>query len=279
MIGKRLKKQVLSVSAGLAMAYSPAYANTTITIGVDTSFYATLLKITTAFTIANPGYTFNIYSDATANLKANIIAGGNSGPYDLFLSADKATPDYLVSTYPTYVVGSDFEYAIGSLLLWANSTTDISAGLPSPLNTNFVIADPTKSAFGYAAAQVLASAPWSIPITTTYPSGYVQTDPNIGATYNDVAAKTYPYGLIALSAVCTQNLTTGVQTIGFGTSYHQYSYNDPSHPYSPITQYGVKINITGRTTDQNTELTNFVSYLTTNTTAKNDIKAACYTLP
>jgi molybdate transport system substrate-binding protein len=279
MIGKRLKKQVLSVSAVLAMAYSPAHATTTISIGVAANFYATLGKITAAYTLANPGYGFTLHYAATGTLKASIIAGGNSGPYDLFLSADKATPDYLVSNYPTYVVGSDFEYAIGSLLLWANSTTDISAGLPSPLNTNFVIADPTKAPYGYAAAQVLSSSPWSIPITTTYPSGYVQIDPNILSTYNDVAAKTYPYGFIHLSAVCTQNLTTGVQTIGSGTSYHQYLYNDTSHPYSQITQYGVKINITGRTTDQNTELTNFVSYLTTNTTAKNDIKAACYTLP
>lgn len=270
-------------AAALALAAWPAVSDaaSTIRIGVAANFYGTLQKITAAYTLSHPGETFTISWDSTSNLKANIIAGGNSGPYDLFLSADKAAPDSLVASYPTLVVGSDFQYAIGSLILWSNTSgVNISAGLPNPLNTNFVIADPTKAPYGYAAAQVLSSAPWSIPITTTYPSGFVKTQPNIVATYNAVAAKTYPYGFIHLSAVCSQNLTTGVQTITApsANSYKQYLYNDAAHPYNRILQWGVKVNITGRTAAQNTQLDNFVTYLLGNTTALNYIRGACYSL-
>lgn len=271
---------LLVASAGLALASAPVEA-TTVRIGVAANFYATLQKITAAYTLSHPGETFTISWDSTANLKAKIIAGGNAGPYDLFLSADKSTPDSLVTSNPTLVIAPDFQYAIGSLILWSNTAgINISAGLPYPLTTNFVLADPTKAPYGLAAAQVLSTAPWSIPITTVYPSGFAKIQPNIVATYNSVAAKTYPYGFVHLSAVCTKNLTSGVQTITApsATSYHQYLYNDAAHPYTRILQYGVNINIAGRTAAQTTQLNNFVTFLRTNTTATNYIKQACYTL-
>jgi len=276
----QFKAALLATAAALTLAGTPAQA-TTVRIGVAANFYATLQKITAAYTLTHPGETFSVSWDSTANLKANILAGGNAGPYDLFLSADKTTPDSLVSGSPTLVVGPDFQYAIGSLILWSNTAgINLSAGLPSPLNTNFVIADPTKAPYGLAAAQVLSSAPWSIPITTVYPSGFVKTQSNIIATYNAVAAKTYPYGFVNLSAVCAQNLTTGVKTITApsATSYKEYLYNDAAHPYNRILQYGVKLNITARTAAQTTELNNFVTYLTTNATATDYIKKACYSL-
>jgi hypothetical protein len=62
------------------------------------------------------------------------------------------------------------------------------------------------------------------------------------------------------------------------TSYHQYLYNDPKTPYSRILQYGVDIKITSRTPAQNAELSSFVTFLTSNTTALNYIKSACYSL-
>lgn len=258
-----------------------ANAATTLRIGVAANFYATLQKITAAYTLANPGQNFKISWDSTSNLKAKIIAGGNSGPYDLFLSADKATPDSLVSQNPTLVVGPDFQYAIGSLILWSNTPgVNIKNGLPNPLNTDFVLADPTKAPYGFAAKEILSSAPWSIPMTTTYPTGFAKIQPNIVATYNAVAAQTYPYGFVHLSAVCKKNLTTEVKkiTAPSAKSYKEYLYDDPAHPYTQILQWGVKINITSRTTAQNEQLDNFVNYLLTNVNSLNYIKQACYTL-
>jgi len=280
MFKSKLKTTLFGSLLALAVISAPSQA-TNIRIGVAANFYATLQKITAAYTLAHPGETFTISWDSTSNLKTNIVAGGNAGPYDLFLSADKSTPDSLVTSNPGIVIAPDFKYAIGSLILWSNTAgVNLSAGLPNPLNVDFVIADPTKAPYGSAATQILSSVPWSIPLTTTYPTGHVKMQPNIVATYNAVAAKTYPYGFVHLSAVCSKNLTTGVQTITApsATSYKQYLYNDAAHPYSQILQYGLKINITGRTAAQTTQLNNFVTFLTTNTTATNYIKGACYGL-
>lgn len=282
MFRSKLKSAAAATAAALALTLASSSASaTTIKIGVAANFFATLQKITAAYTLSHPGETFTISWDSTGNLKANIIAGGTAGPYDLFLSADKSTPDSLVLNNPTIVIAPDFKYAIGSLILWSNTAgVNLSGGLPYPLTQDFVIADPTKAPYGLAATQVLSSSPWLIPTSTVYPSGHVKIQPNIIATYNSVKAKTYPYGFINLSAVCTQNVTTGVQTITApsSTSYKQYLYNDPLHPYTQILQYGLKIQRTARTAAETTQLNNFVTYLTSNTTALNYIKGACYTL-
>lgn len=279
MFDSKIKKLILGVSAALAMMYSPAYATTTIKIGVAANFSATLNSIISSFQnyYNGSGYTFVVTVDSTTNLKNAIIAGGATGPYDLFLSADYAAPLALYTSYNSLVVGSPFKYAIGSLELYSGpaNTVDISAGLPSPLTTNLVLADPTKAPYGKAASQVLASSPWNI---TTIPSGYVFTRPNINATYSAVQAGTYAYGFVAKSAIC--QYYSGAEHYVAGTYHHEYLYNDVAHPYTQIQQYGIEIALS-RTAAQNTELTNFVNFLTGvgTTLGTAIIQKYCYILP
>ncbi|WP_180982474.1 molybdate ABC transporter substrate-binding protein [Methylocella silvestris] len=286
MLSRKKRKLTFAAVATLAMACSPAYATTTtITIGVAANFSTTLNAIINSFSSYYSGtytYKFVTVVDSTTNLKNAIISGAGAGPYDLFLSADFAAPQQLYTSYSSLVVGSPFQYATGSLVLWSGATNhvDISGGLPSPLTTNFVLADPTKAPYGKAASQVLSSAPWSIPTSTTYPSGYAQTRPNINTTYAAVKDGTFPYGFVAKSAVCTKPSTTEVWYDSTHTSHHEYLYNDAAHPYDQIKQYGVKV-VKSRTADQETELTNFLNFLTgvgtTLGTAK--IQYYCYQLP
>ncbi len=279
MFGSKMKNFIIGASIGLQAMCSSAYATTNIKIGVAANFSNTLNAIISSFQnyYNGSGYTFTITVDATTNLKNAIIAGGATGPYDLFLSADYAAPEALYTSYGSLVVGSPFEYAIGSLELYSGpvNTVNISAGLPYPLTTNLVIADPTKAPYGLAASQVLASSPWGI---TTIPSGYVYTRPNINATYSAVQAGTYAYGFVAKSAIC--QYYSGSEHYVAGTYHYEYLYNNASHPYSQIKQYGIEIALT-RTAAQNTELSNFVNFLTGvgTTLGTAIIQKYCYMLP
>lgn len=278
MFGSRIRALILGVTAASSLMFSPAYATTTIKIGVAANFSATLNAIIASFQnyYNGSGYTFVVTVDSTTNLKNAIIAGGATGPYDLFLSADFAAPQDLFANHASLVVGSPFKYAVGSLELYSGpvNTVNISAGLPSPLATNIVIADPTKAPYGKAASQVLASSPWSI---TTIPSGFVFTRPNINSTYSAVQGGTYAYGFVAKSAIC--QYYSGSEHYVAGTYHHEYLYNDAAHPYSQILQYGIQIALS-RTAAQNTELSNFINFLTGvgTTLGTAIIQKYCYTL-
>ena len=260
------------------MMYSPAYA-TQIKIGVAANFASTLNAIISSFKnyYSPTNYSFVVSVDSTTNLKNAIISGGATGPYDLFLSADFAAPQDLYINHSSLVAGSPFLYANGSLMLYSGpvNTVNISAGLPSPLTADLVIADPTKAPYGKAAAQVLASTPWSI---TTIPSGHVFTRPNINATYAAVQAGTYASGFVAKSAIC--QYTGGSEHYVAGTYHHEYLYSDASHPYSQIKQYSIEIALS-RAADQETELTNFINFLTGSGTSLGTaiIQKYCYILP
>lgn len=267
----KLSKLALSVFAALAFGYAPARATTTINVAVAPNFAYTMSAIVAAFKAKYPGTNITYVLDSSGNLTNDIIAG--SPKFDLFLSADYAHPESLVTGHPSLVTGSPFLYAVGSLELWS-PTVNISAGLPYPLTTNIVVALPTKAPYGLAASQVLASAPWNI---TTIPSGFVFTSPNIGTTYSAIAAGTYQYGFIAQSYICKSK--SGVKTFSPGY-HHSYLYNDASHPYSELTQYAIIVANSSRTAAQKTELTNFINFLTgVGTTAGTAIiQSYCYAL-
>lgn len=273
LIGK-LKQLTFAVAAVLTIMCAPAYA-TSIKIAVAANFAATLNSMLGPFQSLYPSDSFSLVSDSTTNIKNAIISAGTATTYDLFLSADFAAPQDLYANHNSLVVGAPFHYATGSLELWSK-TVNISAGLPNPLTTNIVIADPTKAPYGKAAQQVLASSPWSI---TTIPSGFVFTRPNITTTYQAVNSGTFAYGFVAKSAICTKPGSSEVYPAG--TYHHSYLYNDPAHPYDQIKQYAIKINRSGRTTAQNTVLNNFVNFLTgVGTTAGTArILYYCYQLP
>jgi molybdate transport system substrate-binding protein len=272
----RLSKLALSVFAASAFAYAPARATTTINVAVAPNFAYAMSAIVAAFEAKYPGTNITYTLDSTGNLTTDIE--NKSPQFDLFLSADLAHVTTLVTSYPSLVVASTKKlYAVGSLELWS-PTVNISAGLPYPLTTDIVIANPAKAPYGAAAAAVLASSPWSIP-TSSLPSTYVSESPNIGTTYAAIAAGSYEYGFIAQSYICKYNATTKAET--FSPGYHySYLYNNTKHPYSELTQYLIEVVNPSRTAAQNTVLTEFVDYLTgVGTTAGTAIiQSYCYKL-
>lgn len=267
--------------AATAMISTPVHAATiTIKVGVATAFASAASDIAAAFSnyyLKNYNLSYNVVITfaSTPTLETAIINGGNSGPYDLFLAADREAPHDLANNYASLVEGSPFPYAQDFLELYSTSV-DISQGLPYPLTTNFVVPDPTKDNYGAAAAEVLSTAPWYI---TTIPGGYVSTLPSVGAAYAAAKKGTFAYGFVAKSQIC--KYINGAETYPTGSYHHEYHPHSYLHPYEKLKLKGIKIALSARTTDQETELTNFVNFLTGNvTTAGTDIiQSYCFKLP
>ena len=80
------------------------------------------------------------------------ITGGNALGVDLFLAADTAHPQDLATNFPTLVVaGSTFNYAIGTLVFWSNtSNVDVtcatgSCGYNASVYSKVAIANPSTA--------------------------------------------------------------------------------------------------------------------------------------
>lgn len=260
-----------------ALASAATQATTTINIAVAANFTGTITQLISTFKLLYPGTDVKFTSDSSTNLQTAII--NKSATYDLFLSADLAKPQALATSYPTLIVGAPFLYAVGELELWS-PTVNVSAGLANPIPVPIVLADPNKAPYGTAAAQVLSSSPWSIKWTSgqAYPptgTANVFTKPNISLTYSAVKAGSYAYGFVAQSAIC--KLVGGVKTFSAGY-HHTYPYADATHPHAEIAQYGIKVANAARTAAQEAELTNFISFLTSNPTGATIVKSYCYSL-
>jgi molybdate transport system substrate-binding protein len=288
MLSGNVKSLAAGVPAALLALAAPAHAtNYAFSIGVAANFATAVNDVIAAFeNFSSDTFTITINVDSTGNLKTCILTPSTAtnfstvcpfGHYDLFLSADTATPAAL-ATQGMIVGGvtqAPFFYATGSLELYGQST-DISGGLPSTLTVPFVIADPSKAPYGFASMTVLNTSPWSLglnstapyPQTTTGPASFVNTAPNIGATWGAVnnpgGSPTYVYGFVNKSAICRLN-NSNVQTFptpprAVGSFFHEYVFNDASHPYGQIVQNGLPIEL-GQAATLKTQVMNFVAYL------------------
>jgi molybdate transport system substrate-binding protein len=187
-----------------------------------------------------------------------------------FFSASAEIPEYLARHYPHLVVGKPFPVAIDSLELFSFSV-DISAGLPFPPTTTFVMPYPATDNFGAAAAEVISQWPWRIEASqipaplTTIPGSFVATKETEGVTFAALTSGSYPYGFIPRLEVCT--FATGATPEGPPTYYpgsfhHEYSPFG-RHPYNPelVTVTAIKL-AKNRTADQEQALNNYVAFLT-----------------
>jgi molybdate transport system substrate-binding protein len=280
-----MKALAVGASAALSVIGAPA-AHAQFTIGVAANFFTPLTSATVGIINDFANYygldanSFVVQSDSTGNLKTCILTASTAtnyttncpvGHYDLFLSADTATP-HAVSTLGMIISGvtqSPFYYATGSLELYGKNT-DISGGLPSPLTVALVIADPSKAPYGFAAMTVLNTSPWSLGLssTSTYPQGFVNTRANISLTYAALSGSspTFAYGFVNKSAICTKSGGTEHYVSGY---HHEYLYNDSSHPYGEINQDGIPIEL-GQTSTIKTQVINFVNYLGSNSSTNGD---------
>jgi molybdate transport system substrate-binding protein len=249
----------------LAMSPLAAQATTTIKVAAAANLTVPLTAMIADFKAANPGYDVTAVFDSSGVLEGKIngtctgCSTPNADNFDLFLAADVDHPQDLIDNYSSlvYTYSSTkqmIHYAIGTLVLYSNTTgVDVSSGLPSGWGT-VAIADPPTAPYGHAAEQVLDNV-YSI----TLPSAKVQTFSNITNTYNAVqngSPPSYLYGFVARSQVCTHGDTTPVYT---GVS-HQVIASGPS-TYDEIRQGGVQI-ARSRTGAEQTELDAFVQFLT-----------------
>jgi molybdate transport system substrate-binding protein len=276
-----MKTLAVGLSTALAMAYSPAQAASNIRLAVAPSFAAAVTDIVGSFTSyynVHYGLTYNVaLTIAPASvLETKIIAGGTTGPYDLFLSSSVKEPRDLQNHHSTIVSGSLFHYARDRIDYYS-PTVDVTGGLPNPPTTDFVIPDPTLDVYGAATAELLGSG-WGI---TTIPGGHVFVRPSAGSTQAAIDGGTYASGFVAKSQIC--RFLSGVEVYPDGSYHHEYR---PRDGYTAIRLGGIAIALT-RTTDQQQELDDFIAFLTGTTdthsvvppNGQNIIKSYCFRLP
>ncbi|WHZ12305.1 MAG: Molybdenum ABC transporter, substrate-binding protein ModA [Burkholderiaceae bacterium] len=122
----------------------------------------------------------------------------NGAPFDLFLSADEATPERL-EREGGIVPGSRFTYAIGRLVLWsaqAGVVDDQGAVLKGNAFKAIAVANPKLAPYGAAAIQTLTK----LGLLDQVQPKIVQGE-NIAQTYAFVATGNAELGFIALSQV------------------------------------------------------------------------------
>jgi molybdate transport system substrate-binding protein len=274
----------VGLSAAFAMICAPADA--AITIAVAPSFARTANDLVASFEsyyLLNFGvsYSIGVVVKSDSLIQSDIIAGGTTGPYDLYLasSVDSVVP---LAINDSSVISGAFLYAIDGLDLYS-PTIDVTSGLPFPLTTNFVMPDPINDNYGQAAAEVLAAGPWHI-LPTSIPGGFVFTEPTAGTTYSAIRKGLFPYGFVGRSQICRFDGGTFNYPAG---SYHlEYGPAQGLLVPTPLYLTGLTIARNG-TTDQATELSNFIAFMTasadsngnTTTLGTNIIQSYCFNLP
>jgi len=251
------------------------------------------------FEAENPNYTVTVTDNgATATLEAHII-NGNQFKVDLFLAADTETPLDLYlnhfklvtpyntsnnssygssnnwskgysSTPPLYI----FNYATGVLALLSNTLgVDVSCdaggtcGYDPNVYKTVGIADPSLAPYGLASQSVLTGRYGLTPPLCATPGGNQSVHQpcyqNITAALNGVLNQEVPVGFVAMSAICSNGSypTQGTSALAY------FSIEGGSEPgtivnnYNPLTQAGISIE-NHRTAAQDTELADFVAFLT-----------------
>jgi molybdate transport system substrate-binding protein len=264
MLNGLTKRPALGLAAALVAMWSlPADAQ--IVIAVARGFGPTAGEIVRSF-----GFYYREQRDLNYDRNVTLIVKNaatiesdiTSNPitYDLFLSSSKDEPEELAKNNGSLVAGKPFAYAADSVELYSPSI-DITAGLRNPLTTEFLIPDPDNDNYGEAVAQILASPPWNIP-GSAIPGGYVVARPSASMVYAALRfGGKHPFGFVARSQIC--KFVNGVFSYLPGSYHHEYKPGDPAHPYDAglVTLTGIKIT-KSRTSDQETELANFISFLT-----------------
>lgn len=151
---RRVAALSAALMATLALAVAPARA-AVLHVAVAANFLGTLHRLAEPYALASDN-TLSISAGSSGQLLAQIRQGA---PFDLFLSADIDRPRQLESQ-GLAVPGSEFTYAVGSLVLWsprAGVIDDNAAVLQSGQFQRLAIAAPASAPYGAAAQQVLTA--------------------------------------------------------------------------------------------------------------------------
>ncbi len=272
MLNNVTKWLALGLGAALAAMW-PLPTDAQIVIAAARGFGPAASEIVRAFgfyygphrDLNNRGNVTVIVKDA-ATIESDITS--NPLTYDLFLSTSRDEPEDLAKNNGSLVAGQPFAFAVDAVDLFSPSI-DITAGLKSPLTTEFLIPDPDNDNYGEAVAQILASPPWNIP-DSAIPGGYVVALPNASTVYAALRFGKHPFGFVARSQIC--KFANGAFSYPPGSYHREYKPGDPAHPYDAelVTLTGIKLS-RSRTSDQDTELRNFISFLTGTEDAYGDV--------
>ncbi|MGJ4942741.1 molybdate ABC transporter substrate-binding protein [Bradyrhizobium sp. HKCCYLS1011] len=296
MLGKDNTRRLVQGTLTAALLATPMFAAhaANINVSVASNFYNTgtagssaIADLIAAFQTANPGSTVTVVQNGSTGTLESQITGGNGLGVDLFLAADTAHPQDLATNFPSLVTASPFNYAVGTLVFWSN-TSGInvtcsgggSCGYNSSTYLNVAIADPSTAPYGVAANTLLTGRYGLHPPLSTNP--LVSEFSNIDTTFAAVKNQTVTVGFVALSQICQGGTypTSGSALVypPTDTSVSPVVFN-----YNPIVQAGITIAHT-RTPAQNAVLNAFVAYLTDHTTSPpsqmiTTLTNYCYSVP
>ena len=164
-------------------------------VAVAANFAGPLAKIAEAFTAAT-GHVVKPSAGPTGKFYTQITAGG--APFEVLVAADDETPKRLI-TEGHAVVGSNFTYAIGQLVLWSAQpglVDDQGTVLASVRFGKLAIANPKVAPYGAAALEVLKARGLSDALTPKLVTG-----DSIAQAYQFVATGNAELGFVALSQV------------------------------------------------------------------------------
>ncbi|QGT82165.1 molybdate ABC transporter substrate-binding protein [Pseudomonas coronafaciens] len=190
--------------AALAVAI-PAAASALaddVQVAVAANFTAPLQAIATDFE-KDTGHKLVVSSGATGQIYAQIK---NGAPFEVFLSADDATPTRLEQE-GDIVKGSRFTYAVGTLALWSPKEGYVDSEgnvLKANQYQHLSIANPKTAPYGLAATQVLAK----LELTDATKAKIVEGQ-SITQAYQFVSTGNAELGFVALSQVYKDGKLTG----------------------------------------------------------------------
>lgn len=172
---------------------SPVLADE-VQVAVAANFAIPLKSLGDAFSKAS-GHTVLISPEATGKLYAQII---NGAPYDVFLSADQATPRKL-GNEGNAIASAQFTYAIGKLVLWSahpNTVDTEGQVLKKGHFKHLAIANAKTAPYGAAAISVMQK----LGVHDSLQPKFVQGE-NIAQTFQFVSTGNAELGFVALSQV------------------------------------------------------------------------------
>lgn len=184
----------VALSAGLIACAAQAAQAAEVQIAVAANFTAPIKEIAADFE-KDTGHKVVVSLGPTGGFYTQIH---NGAPFEVFLSADDATPERLEKEGAT-VPGSRFTYAIGKLVLWSATpgyVDDKGEVLKKNAFKHLAIANPKTAPYGSAAIQVLAKLGLSEAVKPKLVEGA-----NIAQAHQFVSTGNAELGFVALSQV------------------------------------------------------------------------------
>jgi molybdate transport system substrate-binding protein len=190
-----MKSRFTSMLAGLVLAISSLTVQAAeVQVAVAANFTAPMQKIAAEFE-KDTGHRAMVSTGSTGKFYAQIR---NGAPYDVFLSADTATPDKLQAD-GMVVEGSRFTYAVGKLVLWSAKlgfVDDQGQVLRRGQFKYLALPNPKLAPYGAAAVEVMKG----MGVLETVQSKFVLGE-NLPQAYQFVVSGNAELGFLALSQI------------------------------------------------------------------------------